>query len=214
MRQYRRWPPCVFSGVFILLFAGFWATDIAYWKSVYYALPPSDDMAQRTFHLTADCDGLTFRVEESQDMDPAYRPTSGWRFDIEHAVPGMNGILTRFGPNHQMLGFSCGVWPCLGYQDGIPQPVSRVTAYAFTAPHWFPVFVAAIPLVRAWARHWRIAYRLTRNRCSICNYDLRSTPERCPECGLVCIASGGTKPSGQGPSDVLQHLKEPTLLSP
>jgi hypothetical protein len=50
-------------------------------------------------------------------------------------------------------------------------------------PHWFLLsFFAVIPLMslrRAWTRRQRARKRL----CVNCGYDLRASPERCPECG-------------------------------
>ena len=42
-------------------------------------------------------------------------------------------------------------------------------------------FVAIIPVMR---RHGRAA-RLKAGECPACGYDLRATPERCPECGAA-----------------------------
>ncbi|HEY8665191.1 MAG TPA: hypothetical protein VIL86_00940 [Tepidisphaeraceae bacterium] len=54
-----------------------------------------------------------------------------------------------------------------------------------TFPAWFLALLFAI-LPTLWLRRWRIVRR--RNRlglCQHCGYDLRATPDRCPECGTT-----------------------------
>jgi hypothetical protein len=54
---------------------------------------------------------------------------------------------------------------------------------------WFPCWLlcitfAVLPLL--WLqRRWRRSRRIGHGRCQTCGYDLRATPERCPECGAV-----------------------------
>ena len=52
-------------------------------------------------------------------------------------------------------------------------------------PHWCPAAAAAClgwPVVRALFRRAR---RRDPGACPACGYDLRATPERCPECGAI-----------------------------
>jgi PAS domain S-box-containing protein len=55
-------------------------------------------------------------------------------------------------------------------------------------PNWFLLAVLAV-LPARWAAlrrgRWRRAELAARGRCPSCGYDLRATPERCPECGEV-----------------------------
>ncbi len=62
-------------------------------------------------------------------------------------------------------------------------------------PHWFVVLLAAI--LPAWrfggfARRRR-RYRLEHGLCVHCGYDLRGTPERCPECGTPAPARAAAR---------------------
>jgi len=49
-------------------------------------------------------------------------------------------------------------------------------------PHWLVAGLAAIMPV-AWLRRARICRRLVKGLCVQCGFDLRATPDRCPECG-------------------------------
>ena len=70
------------------------------------------------------------------------------------------------------------------------------TAYGLTVPYWVPLTLFLfLPVLRIgpWVRtRWRIRA----GRCVGCGYDLRATPERCPECGAVA----GRPPSADSAS--------------
>jgi hypothetical protein len=69
--------------------------------------------------------------------------------------------------------------------------VTRVTR----VPHWALAALFAVPPA-AWSRsvaRLLRARRRTRGHCPTCGYDLRASPERCPECGTMAVApTGGT----------------------
>jgi hypothetical protein len=65
------------------------------------------------------------------------------------------------------------------------------TAWQLRAPHGGVAALAAV-LPTAWALRWarrRLKDHRARRRgtCSRCGYDLRATPDRCPECGSVAV---------------------------
>lgn len=74
----------------------------------------------------------------------------------------------------------------LGYTS-IDLPVqgrtAPITIRAVIIPYWLIAagFLAA-PLA-ALVRGWRKRRRISAHLCTSCGYDLRATPDRCPECG-------------------------------
>jgi hypothetical protein len=56
--------------------------------------------------------------------------------------------------------------------------------------------VGAWPL-SVWRRSYDRAQRMRRGHCACCGYDLRATPDRCPECGAVPNAKAA-RPGGAG----------------
>jgi hypothetical protein len=58
---------------------------------------------------------------------------------------------------------------------------------ALMFPDWFVALLFAI-LPAIWLYRWRRSRRrFAAHLCQTCGYDLRATPERCPECGTIPI---------------------------
>jgi hypothetical protein len=70
-----------------------------------------------------------------------------------------------------------------GFAAGEFRAGSRPVTYRVAVvPYWFLVLLfAAAPLRWAWVRH-RVRFQPS-GSCGRCGYDLRATPDRCPECG-------------------------------
>lgn len=64
-----------------------------------------------------------------------------------------------------------------------------VSRREFAAPYWLGILVLAAPAI-VYVMHTRVGSLVKRGRlkqglCTTCGYDLRATPERCPECGTI-----------------------------
>jgi hypothetical protein len=105
-----------------------------------------------------------------------------------HPPGGPNGYVNTTGP--YFLGF---IWTNANWEWRNSATRWHSTTLGFP---WWPIPAALLmhPLIRA--LRWLEARRMARQRamygpplpithCQICGYDLRATPNRCPECGTV-----------------------------
>jgi hypothetical protein len=85
----------------------------------------------------------------------------------------------------QWLNFRCGAYAVAGGHS-----------IELTLPHWFIAVVTGLPAVMYLRRAIRSRRRERRRQaglCIVCGYDLRGTPDRCPECGEApLVPSPGT----------------------
>lgn len=75
-------------------------------------------------------------------------------------------------------------WHYLGF-NALQYRASFTHGFVFVVPDWFLVLLFAIPPTRWVVRRIRSKRRSAAQQCRSCGYDLRATPERCPECGAV-----------------------------
>ena len=143
---------------------GIWRTDwVTYagnsWTVTAASLGSS---AWLTFWLDADVQNLGFLA--------ASEPARRGYFD----GPGTNEI--------DWLGFSPSIGrtkPSATSPFGGNRPFARVII-----PHWMLATAAGV-LPTCWMIRRYRGLRFGSGRCRRCGYDLRATPDRCPECGLA-----------------------------
>lgn len=115
----------------------------------------------------------------------------GWSY-VTYAIKDRSGLwpeLTtrdRGGGPLKRLGF--GTAAIDYYSDG------KMRRYALYLPHWAAALSFAILPTLTFSQAIRCRRRSARGRCPSCGYDLRATPDRCPECGTIpaCIGSGSS----------------------
>jgi hypothetical protein len=124
-----------------------------------------------------------------------YCSRGGLMVGVSPRSPGWPGgvrYLSDTHPQPTSIGPTAGVvFDSLGFGfRREPPPNYQIAALAV----WFPLWFAALLLLAPpglWLRHeWRRrrARAAARGVCLVCGYDLRATPERCPECGAAATA--------------------------
>jgi hypothetical protein len=123
---------------------------------------------------------ITYRHLTHPAGSKAMYQSPGWVY--EHGPPNRRDDFVFFGSNvHRFLGvtYADNTWSG-GLLSGTREIGVRV-------PYWLLLgATGALPIGHLLFRqHRRRAARAAAGLCPTCGYDLRASPERCPECGAV-----------------------------
>lgn len=120
---------------------------------------------------------VTLRTSSSfNPITPGVGPPE---WEVMHERPPRN-LLTIMDTLHGPTGYG----RFAGLAWGAARDRGRVTSRDMVAPLWAVVLPTAIaPAILLWRRLRAQRRRLAIGLCPRCGYDLRASPDRCPECG-------------------------------
>jgi hypothetical protein len=166
MKRLRRW---VFSGLTVLSVLLSAATIIAWVRSKTECDVFVCGVGPRRDVVISSVDGGVEFVEEIYPSPVSYEP--GWRVGPQ-SPPGVAA---------NYFGFGSATGRAQTFDVTGHLVIYRLVAVV--VPNWFATALTLI-LPFAWILT-RGLRRMKKGHCSKCGYDLRATPDRCPECGTI-----------------------------
>jgi len=71
------------------------------------------------------------------------------------------------------------------------EPLADPSFTAILCPTWALIALLLLPMGLWAGTSWRQRRRVLAGHCTNCGYDLRATPDKCPECGRAVGINAG-----------------------
>ena len=128
-------------------------------------------------------------------LNPSPRPDHRWKW--RRAQPDRTASAAGMHEDHQVLGVG---WDVRS-EGRVPEGLGRsyyLVAREWWAPHLMVIaLTGALPVLWAFRRQRRnrpVPQPLREGLCANCGYDMRETPDRCPECGTPAASVASPQP--------------------
>jgi hypothetical protein len=173
----------LFSALLCLAAATLWVRSYWRYDELAWSSQPGAGQSGDTTNASAvsECGQIALNYQHyGWDLDPSagYPMLRRTQWTTMKPTPGRYASTAKYGFAHAEI-----IRPDL---------VSRALLF----PHWC-IVVATAPLPLAaliFRRRRRRLDRRAAGQCDACGYDLRATPDRCPECGAIPLTAAAGRP--------------------
>jgi hypothetical protein len=153
-----------------------WVRGYFYWRFEGVTFNSGATVEARQFHYCVLSRPFGLSISHHRLWTASLRP--GWLPFSTRAAPGNRAQYDEWYRANGGQGIA-GVWLIAG----VPSGDRRI--YEIMLPHWVVALITAT-MPALWLRkHLKERGRTDPGHCRSCGYDLRATPERCPECGTI-----------------------------
>jgi hypothetical protein len=184
MRRFRRWIFNLVAALSLILCVGLTALSISGyyifgWQGV-WEIPHSDGFGLSRFEVDFSGGGIEI-IEQIWTVDPKVRTPNFTRFYLSTPNSPLERSWRRtFATDYPHFGPPAR-WDLNWNTVVIGWSIAK--NHGLIVPAWFPIILLLIP--PGLFLFFRLRKHSTPGVCAQCGYDLRATPDRCPECGTI-----------------------------
>ena len=187
-------------GTIFLWVRGNSRVELLDWRS---DMVPTCDGRELTYHLVEFRHGKGFvgvgfftlritirRDAELRAIDPSLQPplSGGWNY-ARHLWRSVHWSEEPIAPIVSQSWLRMGLQLTHQVGDGFEDPDVHYAHWTVVVPCWMLLAIStpwlAYGVVRRLVRSRQLHHRRSHGLCLLCGYDLRASPDRCPECGTL-----------------------------